>query len=625
MPAYFDTLGSIPRAIAAVWLLLTAAWGLGVWWIDASRSTSSRRWETTLLRIAIGLNVLGVTGIVLGMTGGLAAGRSVWLLVAAAVAGVPHLRELRTQIPQWRDTRSRLPWGAWLFLLLAMITLGPALCYPTGWDEMVYHGVLPRRWLADGYPAVYHDLPYSAFPSMGEILFWLMAPVEAMIAPRLLIWVSWILGLLLLAALLRRCGAGRSSLWLTSCLAASPAMLLISANCYVESLLMMNVAALLLAAIRLRRRNGGVVLGILAGGAAAIKLTALVSLVLPPLWLVTQGPRAQRSLRDFLPCVGACMVLACAIGVPFYLRTWFATGNPVYPYYAAWFGGSPQSIAMSEYHHLIGDLGFGVRSIESFFVAPLMLGLHDQWYDGGFGWQWLILLGLGVWGFLCTIRRPRARLLAWPVVTTGLFYAAWYFTSQQGRFAIPMATALIAAASVGWRSVPPRAHRPVLLALFIASGVCLPWQTASYYAACWETVAGRWTWAEGLNDATRGKYVPLLQAVAEQTPPDARLLLVFEHRLLYLPRETQIGTPFFQERWFMLPGDFMSAEPVLAQLRSGDITHLVIAKSPVGPDWSPEFFERSQPIFRGLEAAMQTKQITLVWESDDYLLLAVHP
>src|SRR5947199_351201 len=80
------------------------------------------------------------------------------------------------------------PWATVASLVLIIVTLGPALSYPSGWDELVYHHELPRRWLADGWPAFYPDLPYSGFPSLGEILFWLMAPIEDVIAPRLMAW-----------------------------------------------------------------------------------------------------------------------------------------------------------------------------------------------------------------------------------------------------------------------------------------------------------------------------------------------------------------------------------------------------------------------------------------------------
>ncbi len=616
MPAYLDTLGSIPRAIAAVVLLMAAAWGAGGWLIPTVAITRRRQWENDLLRMVVGLNLVGLAGVVLGMTGALAAGRSVWLLIAAALLGFNSLDRVRNLsiAKLWH----RPAFSEALFAMMTVVTLGPALCYPTGWDEMVYHSVLPRRWLAEGFPTVDRDLPYSGFPSLGEILFWLIAPMEALIAARLVIWVGWILGLLLLICLLRRSGAGPSSTLLATAWALSPAVLLISANCYVESLLMMNVVALLLAASRFRHRRGAVLLGVLAGGSAAIKLTGLAVIALPVVLACSAG-RLPRSQWRFC---GTAVLIALAVCAPFYLRPWLATGNPCYPYLAEWFSTSPATLSMSRFHHAIGDVGFGVRSPETFVVAPILLALQDQLYDGGLGWQWLLfvmLSGVALWKVLRgESRTPVIGRLAVAFV----LYVAWFVTSQQGRFAVPLAIAVVSAAGASFRHRSATARQVLWLTLIGTTLISLPWRTAGYYAASWETVFGRWSWGESLDDATQGKYLGMLAAL-DQTPADARILMLFEHRLLYVPRPAQIATPYFQERWCMPPEDFATAEAFLTQLTRNGITHVVLAKSPVGPDWSPEFWEKSQPVLRGIEAALQKKQLRVVWEAEHHLLLEI--
>src|SRR5205823_4430591 len=160
-----------------------------------------------LLRIAVGLNLTGFAGMVLGTQRLLGSGGSVGLLLFLAFLAVVLVsREWIGRVAvakRAHSTHSRFPWLVVPVVALVCVTLGPALCYPTGWDELVYHNVLPRRWLADGWPAFYSDLPYSGFPSLGEILFWLMAPIEGVIAPRLLTWTCWIIGLGLMYRLLR--------------------------------------------------------------------------------------------------------------------------------------------------------------------------------------------------------------------------------------------------------------------------------------------------------------------------------------------------------------------------------------------------------------------------------------
>jgi hypothetical protein len=90
-----------------------------------------------------------------------------------------------------------------------------------------------------------------------------------------------------------------------------------------------------------------------------------------------------------------------------------------------------------------------------------------------------------------------------------------------------------------------------------------------------------------------------------------------------MPRKAVIGTPYFQERWLMPPTDYTTASPLMKQVRKGGITHIAVAKGPVGPDWSPEAWEKSQPILQGLSAALEGGELQLVWQSDQHLLIAI--
>src|SRR5262245_29798787 len=286
--AVFEALGSITGAIAAASLLFIAALGVGGLFVRFFARAAWRATDLFLVRLAAGLSLLGAVGAILGAAKCLSGNRSLWLLGGFALLNLLDL--LPANRPRLR-LRIRIPRVAWLALPIVLVTLGPALAYPTGWDELVYHHELPRRWLADGWPAFYADLPYSGFPSLGEILFWLFAPIENVIAPRLLNWMCWLLGLALVYRLLRRYLAMDAALVVTATFAMSETVLMISANCYVESILMLNVAAILYAIPSARASTGRmpvppIVLGVLAGGAAGVKLTGTALIAIPCFWLV---------------------------------------------------------------------------------------------------------------------------------------------------------------------------------------------------------------------------------------------------------------------------------------------------------------------------------------------------
>lgn len=631
-----ESLGSIPGALLATALLFVAAWSVGDTLVSTVSNVPGRRWDRVLLAIAVGLNLTATLGVALGQLKLLPGSWSPWLLVGLSLLTIQRLATAwRARAsspggshPSW-PLRFPLRWFA--AMALALFTLGPALAFPTGWDELVYHTVLPRRWLADGWPAFYPDLPYSGFPSLGEILFWLVAPIDSVIAPRLIVWANWIVGLAILYRLLRRRVGKRAATVLTLAFALAPATLMISANCYVESILMMNLAALLLVIDEpWNRELGGTglskvaIVGVLAGGAAAVKLTGLVVIAIPCLWYAGQCRQGRVRWHSAARSLALCLTVVLFVALPFYLRPWLATGNPLYPYFCEWFSNDPARLEMSRFHHAIGGATFGVRSLPTLLTGPLLLAFRAENFDGSFGWQMLGLLALAA-AAVASARRDRRRSIAvaWPGALWLGLYGFWFFTAQQARFAVPTILVLVLLAAEGLRPMRGRLRQLVLAALVGAAVVSFPWRTSGYYLDCWLTAAGVFSQTHEVDQGTHLSYLPLVNAIAQRTPENAKLLLLFEHRSLYVPRATTIGTPFFQERGFTLPERFTNPASVLELLAREGITHVVMTKGPTGPDRLAAWDERLDPLFRSFEQCSREGRMRVIWESEHYLLLEV--
>ena len=378
-----DSWSSLSLAIAAVGVLLCIAKLFG--------GALTGRDASVHLQLIVGMNCVGLLGLVLGWIP-----QPIPLLITAAIAIAFVLysvvQRLRNQTPRrslFANIASALNgWSAAQMLgsLALIITLGPALTYPAGWDELVYHIELPRRWLDLSSLSVQGDLPYSALPSLPEIICWLVAPIERLVAPRFLGWVMWVNGVLLFRELLLGIVSRTTAEVLVWAIAASRVSLMISANFYVESFLWADTAALcyLLLIPKSINHRSLYIAGVIVGAAVATKMTAIgLAIFLPVAWWLV---RASKTLPAHQVVFSLCIALSFAL--PFYLRTWVQCGNPFSPYFADWFTADPAILLNSEFHHELAAGNFGIQGWQGFVAAPFALAFAREVYDGTFGIQW---------------------------------------------------------------------------------------------------------------------------------------------------------------------------------------------------------------------------------------------
>jgi len=627
-------MGSVPLAIVAVAYLFVAGWGAGRLLRLLCRGAREFDISHEIVFVVAGLHVVGVCGVSLGMMGGLAGSRALILLSVFTVIGIGEA--FRSGMSSHLVGNVRRLWDmkpspSWIVAVpFLLLTLGPAMNYPTGWDELVYHSVLPRRWLADGWPRFYVDIPYSGFPSFVEILCWLVAPIESLIVSRLLIWVSWILSLVLAFRVIGHRTDGWTAKWLVMAMAASPISLMISANCYVEAFQLLDILAILVLLDDLSRSETAsrsiapfVLIGILVGGCAAIKLTGVIILILPVAWYSINRMTDKHTMTRFPIYVGTVGLCAIVTAIPFYARAWMLAGNPFYPYFAEWFTNAPAILDTSFYHHAIGADAFGMRGAIGFASAPILIAWDNALFDGMFGWQWIVLVGLVVLSFKNIRSKQGVNELVWFGTASLILYSFWFFSAQQARFALPWYLTMILLACSGLRELKGRMRTLFGVLLVGTTVVSLPWTNAGYYLASWERLLGIWSHTQYVDDSLEVEYVPLIDAIEKHTPINARLFLLFEHRSLYIPRECVIGTPFFQAEGLTPPEPYSDPDRLLHYLSENKCTHMVLATKLLGPDRSGNWWNRGDSVFSGIEKGVKSGTLKIVWTSDCYVLLGI--
>ena len=511
------------------------------------------------------------------------------LCLFPVLAGVGCLVRFRKEIIPPFSVRNRMPFAVLIVLVpLLFLSIG-AFQYPASWDECVYQLAVPERWLADGRVLLCRALPYSGFPMLPQFLYVPMMKFGGLAAVKFLLYggaASFFASLTLLA-----CGGIRRNLFAASVFAGSfliaPLMVHVLISGYVEPLMGSLLAAGLLLADAALKAPGkrsespgfAAACGILAGAMAAIKLTGGFAGAALLLYILLR--KRSGHIRFALVFALASALFALL----FYQRPWIATGNPCYPYLANIFG-SPEAMT-SEFHHQLGTAKFaGVSVVTVILLLPgLTFPALSRMFDGVYGLQVLL------WAFLALTalwRRPKRVCAA--LLPLLFLVGSWMLSSPQARFLIPALALLALVMRDTFPIVRGRAGRIVLWTAVAFSVFSFPPSVVSSYGANLRATASG---GDGRRDVLYGRtgdsMLPAVYLLNEQLAEDGgKCLLVLEERTLYFPRVCEIGTPFFQDKYFP-GGTIPDADGMLKLLDDGGFTCLYVRQPERNPDYLPQF------------------------------------
>jgi len=188
----------------------------------------------------------------------------------------------------------------------------------------------------------------------------------------------------------------------------------------------------------------GALLGLFAGVACGVKLTAAGMVMLPMIVLALAMTRIKRWPALLAAFVGVCVVVL----LPYVVRNMVHLGQPVFPFVPGMFGTAHWSIEQAAI--------WNVAHSTDASLSGRIAALWNQWLRYGIGenpdptepWmaQWSILPWLGVLGLCCgvfsrqhVVQRWSARVLTLLVIQL-VFWLG--FTHLQSRFLLPSVIAL---------------------------------------------------------------------------------------------------------------------------------------------------------------------------------------
>jgi 4-amino-4-deoxy-L-arabinose transferase-like glycosyltransferase len=461
-----------------------------------ARLTARCRYGSALERAAfgtaVGLGALSYLVFGLSLAGALSRPAAVAALAGAAWygrrewggalgAGAAAVRRWGRAGPGWAAAAA----GGFILVPFLLLPLYP----PTHWDATLYHLALAKAYAASGGMAFVPELRFSLFPQLNEMLFALALVVADDIGAQLIQTLMTALLALALWAWGRRVGSFRAGGWAAALLLANPIVIWLGSSAYIDTGVALFVALGCYAYWNWGETGDRAWLGLAGvclGFAAASKYSALFWLAL--LAALTLG----RQLRGRAPRGSlGILALGAAAALPWYLRSAYYSGNPIFPFLPQVFGQRYWSL--EDIRAMLFDIGasYGVGHTLSRLVAlPWHLAFNQNFFhsERHVSSASLILLPLVL--AACAVR-PAVR---WMGALAALFTVWWFYQSQELRYLVPALPlySLAAGVSLDWfagglarlgrgrAGVPQPPWLPAAAALLVGAALVFPgWRYVS--------------------------------------------------------------------------------------------------------------------------------------------------
>lgn len=544
--------------------------------------------------LAYGAGLWSLVWFLLGLAGLYTTLTAVLVLTVGIALGTQALLRCRVAAPSASvaDSDGRVTLAPSMIVVALVTAFTAALAPPTAKDALQYHIALPQAFAeATALVAIPYNIA-SYFPLGVEMHgLWAMLigrGLDARVGEAAFGTVIFAFFPILLAVVYgwaRQLAVPRPWAFAGTAIVASVPTVydVAAASGYVDLALAVYVALGVEAAASWWRRPAAqhlVNAALSMGFALAVKLLALFSLLLVVMLLLlrvltlTSGERRRLAGR-----VVAVFAAAVALGAPWYVRTWAATGSPIFPFFLDWWPASVEgwdverSLMLSAFNTQYGPAN-PVLSL----LTPVLVSLTGwrevaSLYEGVLGPTFLVGILLMIWAL-------RRRLLDAEFVIAAAAGVAivewWALTAPILRYVLPalgpLAVAIAGAAASLSRIGVPRLMLALMAPTAASLLVALSWFVAD---APMLPVLGSEPRAEYLG--RRLDYYPYYRLVNETLPADARVWLINMRRDTYHLQRPYFSDYLFEDytlrRWVRT-----SASPaaVRAKAREAGITHILV-------------------------------------------------
>jgi hypothetical protein len=583
---------------ATVAALIVLAWyGMGdllVRQTTGDERTGARDALSVGQATAYGAGVWSLVWFMLGVTGLYTAVTAVVTLVVGLALGVVALRRHRVSArPPWRleFTGWSLPLAAMLAVAL-VAALTAALAPPTAKDALQYHIALPKTFAAvralvtvPGNIASYFPLGAEMHGLWGMLIGGAVDVRVGEAAFGATLFAFFPLLLAIVYGWARRMAVPRPwALMAAASVASVPTVYDVAASGYVDLALAVYVALAIEAAARWwialdPRHLLHVALAV--GFALAVKLLALVVLSIAGMILLARVLLRARAGGPLHTLVRPAVALGAAItlGAPWYIRTWAATGSPLFPFFLDLWPGHAEgwdvqrSVMLGAFTAHYGPADPLLAALTPFYVSLTGWREIPALYEGVLGPSFLVGAILIIWAMARRLIDAEVVIVA----TAGIAIFAWWALSAQVlRYLLP-ALAPLAVGAAAAAAALTRVGVRTLSHAMIAPGVATLVVSLSWLVADAPMLPVLGTEARAAYLSRRLDYYPYYQLANDTLPPDARVWLIDMRRDTYHLERAYFSDYLFEDHtlrsWVATP---IAPAELRARARRLGITHLLV-------------------------------------------------
>jgi hypothetical protein len=532
------------------------------------------------LATALGLLLYGVALFFLGLAGLYSSVVAVALLMLGVALALYAHSKLPSVIDEAKSdnfsTAELAIIGAILLTVGLAAIASPAP--PVAKDTLLYHFALPNAFVTQHSNAIVQGNIASYLALGAEMQYvWAML-LGNIVNPRVAEVSAGFIGPLLLMQLVRaiyrwaiQLEISRTPSLITAfVVAAIPTAYHVASSGYIDLSLALYVTLATYALTRWWKESTWgwtILVAIFLGAAFSIKLTAVFVFAAFALIILLRARAAKDPVAtapgsegaSVVPGPGrvavmgfAALLLAGVIASPWYIRTWVATGSPVFPFYMSIWPGKAEGWDVERsnlFQAMNSQYGGADVNKLNYLTAPVRVSVMAQPeqpanYDGVLGPALLIGLPLLIFALWKLDLAVEIKIM---VGVAGIMYLFWLFSSEQLRYLLPVAPMLAIAIVASAEKIGGRVAQVAKYAL-IAASVCGLLTTLAWFAqkAPLRVVLGGETRDEYL---TRNlDYYSYYRWINTETAPDARVWLINMRRDTY-HIERAVFSDYLFEDW----------------------------------------------------------------------------